>query len=198
MSDLKDQVNERRSGIDRRTSLENRVKDLRGIIFKMLNFTNMYTLILDQNLIIRFANSSLAIDLGFDGYSGLTGKCWLDFVPEREQNIIEGIHKSIANGTNDWEKYREFKNRIRNINGEEIETYWFNSHINTDYNWTFSFGIRKRPIVQDDVNMDSIRNYYRDIINKDREMIKSMREVIGFRDDIVNTCKTDFADNIYT
>jgi hypothetical protein len=200
MSDLGKQVNnERRSGIERRNSLEDEIKDLRNIIFNMLNFTNMYALVLDQNLVVRFANSSLSIDLGFKGYTDLIGRCWLDFVSDKERDIISVIHKSISNGISGWEKYREFKNVIVNSNGDTIEVHWFNSHINTDLNWTFSFGIRKRPVVIDDINMDSIRSYYRDIINKDREMIIAMRDVIHLRDKIVDTCKPGFTtdDKIY-
>lgn len=200
MSDLKKQVtNERRSGIERRNNLEYEVRELRNIIFNMLNFTNMYSLVLDQNLTIRFANASLSIDLGFKEYTELIGRCWLDFVVPKERDMISVIHKSIADGTDGWEKYREFKNHIVNTDKDTIEVHWFNSHINTDYNWTFSFGIRKRPLIIDDINMDSIRSYYRDIINKDREMIIAMRDVIHLRDKIVDTCKPGFNidENIY-
>lgn len=196
MSDSKE---DRRSGLDRRKNdLEYEVKELRNTIFTMLNFTNMYALVLDQQMLIRFANASLALDLGFKGYSELIGKCWLDFIDPHERKTVNVIHQAIANGTGDWEKYREFKNTIVSID-KTIEVYWFNSHINTDYNWTFSFGVRARPIIQDELNMASIRNYYRDIINKDREMINAMRDVIGLRDKIVDTCKPNFSteDNIF-
>lgn len=193
MSDLGKQViNERRSGIERRSTLEDEVKELRNIIFNMLNFTNMYSLVLDQNLIVRFANASLSIDLGFKGYTELIGRCWLDFVADEEKDVIAVIHRSVADGIDGWEKYREFKNNIVAANNDLIEVHWFNSHINTDYNWTFSFGIRKRPLIIDDINMESIRSYYRDIINKDREMIIAMRDVIHLRDKIVDTCKPSF------
>lgn len=190
---------ERRSGFERRRNdLEYEVKELRDIIFTMLNFTNMYALVLDQEMIVRFANTSLALDLGFKGYQELIGRCWLDFIKPEDFKTVSAIHQAIANGIGDWEKYREFKNTIVAKN-ETIEVYWFNSHINTDYNWTFSFGVRARPIVQDEINMNSIRNYYRDIINKDREMIVALRDVIGLRDKIVDTCKPNFSkeDSIF-
>ena len=55
--------------------------------------------------------------------------------------------------------------------------HWFNSHINTEYNWSFSFGITKTPNPTM-VTMDSIREYYKDIIEYDRTMIESMKETI--------------------
>ncbi len=171
------------------SELKSQVKELRSIIFNMLNFTNMYVLILDQNMIIKFANNSLAIDLGFEKYDDLLDKCWLEFIKTKEGETISAIHHAIANGTKDWEVYREFQNTINGKKGE-LNVCWFNSHINTDYNWTFSFGIRKKTTQE--VSMDSVREYYQDIISKDRVMINAMRDVIGLRDKIVDSCKPSF------
>jgi len=194
-------VKERRSGIDRRNSsnLETEVNELRNIIFSMLNFTNMYALVLDQEMIIRFVNKSLSFDLGYTSYTELIGHCWLDFVPEKERQLVGVIHKSVALAEGNWHKYREFKNQIVSKNGIIFDIHWFNSHINTNLNWTFSFGVRERPIIKEDADIDNIRHYYRDIINKDREMIFALRDVIGLRDKIVDTCKPNFnqEDTIY-
>lgn len=188
-----EKIVERRSGIDRRKDeMEFEIKELRNTIFTMLNFTSLYALVLDQQMKIRFINTSLAIDLGYTGYSELIGRCWLDFIVEEERNIVKMIHQSVALAEGNWDEYREFKNRIVDKNGYTIEVYWFNSHINTDYNWTFSFGVRAKPVIKDDDSINSVRNYYRDIINKDREMITALRDVISMRDKIVDTCKPSF------
>jgi len=171
------------------SDLEEQVKELRNIIFNMLNFTNMYVLVLDEAMVIKFANMSLAIDLGLESYNDLVGHCWLDFITDEESNLVTNIHAAVANGVENWEKYREFQNKICGKKGN-IDVHWFNSHINTEYNWTFSFGIQKKVVKK--VTMDTVRNYYQDIISKDRVMINSMRDVIGLRDKIVDSCKPNF------
>jgi len=175
-------------------NLEKQVKQLRKTIFNMLNFTNLYVIVLNEKMDIKFANNSLAIDLGFDSYKELLGRCWLDFIEEKERRTIITIHAAVSNGYDKWEdKYREFNNNIIGVNGKIHSVYWFNSHINTDYNWSFSFGIKKQP--KPETTIDSVRNYYKEIINKDRVMINSMRDVIGLRDKIVDSCKPNFIGN---
>jgi hypothetical protein len=51
----------------------------------MLNFTNMYCLVLDKEMVIKFANLSLALDLGFESYEEMIGHCWLDFIKDRRK-----------------------------------------------------------------------------------------------------------------
>jgi PAS domain S-box-containing protein len=173
---------------DRRKNLallQDQVKELRSIIFNMLNYTNMYILVLDQQMLIKFINNSLANDLGYDKFDDLLGKCWLDFIDENDKETIKIMHTSIANGYENWETYKEFQNEINGKDGEKINVCWFNSHINTDYNWTFSFGIKKEIETH---SMDSIRDYYQDIISKDRVMISAMRDVIGLKNKKEDFC----------
>jgi hypothetical protein len=50
------------------SKMEKQVEGLREIVFKMLNFTNMYCLVLDHEMIVKFVNLSLALDLGYESY----------------------------------------------------------------------------------------------------------------------------------
>ena len=98
------------------SSLKEQVKQLRSTIFNMLNFTNIYVLILNQKLEIKFANMSLANDLGFDSYKELLGYYWLDFIEEKEINITNTLNTAISSEYENWqEKYREFQNNIKDI-----------------------------------------------------------------------------------
>jgi hypothetical protein len=181
------------------SDLQKQVKELRNTIFNMLNFTNMYILVLDEKMEIKFANNSLAIDLGLNKYQRLLGRCWLDFIKEEDITMVKNVHKYISHGIKGWEKYKEFQNTIKGKD-RDIFVNWFNSHINSDYSWTFSFGISKKtvyiPITEED-SIDNIRNYYHNMINKDRVMINSMRDVIGLKDKIIDSCKPNFLDNKY-
>lgn len=164
------------------------VKKLRKTIFNMLNYANMFVLVLDEIMTIRYSNNSLAKTLGFETYKDILGKCWIDFLTKDEVKAVKAIHRVIADGEN-WEKYREFRNYIQPLRGEPIMVHWFNSHINTEYNWSFSFGLRKdqKPTM---VTMDSIRDYYRDIVEYDRTMIEAMRNEIVEKE--TDTCEPTF------
>jgi len=165
------------------------VKELREIIFDMLNFTNMYCLALDGEMNIKFVNKSLSMELGYESYKELLDKPWIDFVPENQKEIIKSIHHSVANGIENWEeKYREVHSSIISKNGKSTCVYWFNSHINSKFNWVFSFGIKKLKQFQME-NIDSIREYYYELLNKDKVMINSMRDVMGLRNKIAETFK---------
>lgn len=167
------------------------VKELRKAIFNMLNYANMYTLVLDESMLIKFANNSLAKELGFKTYHEVLGRCWLDFIAEEDQQNVTVIHSAVSTGSKDWyEKYHEYINDIVTVNGKRITVHWFNSYINSDYNWTFSFGIRKNPPTV--ITGDSIRRYYEDIIKKDRTMINSLKDMITFRDKLNDSCQPNF------
>jgi hypothetical protein len=154
------------------------IKQLKNIIFNMLNFTNIYTLVLDKSMKIKFANNSLAKDLGFDTYKELLGRYWLEFISEKEKENVREIHSIISNNNNGWEKeYKECRNNIISKTGEMYSIYWFNSYINSEYRLTLSFGIKKEQVYY--TTIDSVRNYYQEIINRDRVMINSIRNLIG-------------------
>lgn len=164
-------------------------RKLRKTIFNMLNYANMFVLVLNEKMIIKYSNNSLAKTLGFNTYEDIIGKCWIDFLVEDERKLITTVHKLIADGEN-WTKYREFRNHIKPINeNNPIMVHWFNSHINTDYNWSFSFGITKTPNPTM-VSMESIRDYYKDIIEYDRTMIEAMRNTIIEKEQ--KTCQPTF------
>lgn len=166
-------------------------EELRNVIFNMLNFTNMYCLVLDRQMTVQFVNMSLAMDLGYKSYDEILHSCWKDFIPESERVMMEVIHNSVSLNTNNWEeKYREVHSSMLTKEKKELSVYWFNSHIGSDLNWTFSFGIKKT-----ESNEENIRDFYYDMIKKDRVIINSMRDAMGLRDKIVDTCKTTFMNN---
>lgn len=171
LQDAKDRLNEK----------ERESIDLRKAIWDMLNYSNLYIIALDHNMIIKLINWKLATDLGFEEETDVLNKCWLDFIPEIETKSIKSIHRALAMGTKeDHYKYREITNDIITVKKEIITVKWFNIPINSKYNITFSSGLKveepfERPNLQAE---DSIRSYYRDIIKKDKTMIDSLRDVV--------------------
>jgi hypothetical protein len=174
------------------SNLEEEVKGLRNTIFNMLNFTNMYILVLDCEMQIKFANNSLAMDLGFKNYTEIIGKSFLEFIEEKNKEKAIKINYLVANGIS-VNQYREINGEIIGNKGKLLVT-WFNSHISSDLKLTFAFGVRKEEekCMKD---IHCIRTYYRDIIEKDKAMISSMQESIGLCDNVVKSCEPNFFMN---
>ena len=154
---------------------------LKKAIWDMLNYANMYVLLLNSKMIITLINWSLATELGFKDEREPIGKCWLDFIPEEITDMIEIAHNHLA-FKSDKKKYREVTNEVKCLDGKKITIKWFNIPINSEYHMTFSMGIKlSTPVPSSDITIvteDSIRSYYKDIIEKDRTMIQSLRDVV--------------------
>jgi PAS domain-containing protein len=150
---------------------------LKKAIWDMLNYANMFVLILDKNLIIKLCNWSLATTIGFKDESEIIEKCWLDFIPPRNVELVKQIHSMVKTCEEQKEeKYKEVVNDILLLNGETRLVRWFNMCINHSYNMTFSIGIMQQTQAQ--ATDESIRAYYKGVIEKDRTMIYSLRDFI--------------------
>ncbi len=146
-------------------------------IWDLLNYSNMYVVVLDgADFKIKMANYALSQSLGYEDEGQLIDKNWLDHIPDYEK---ENVRRVLNHIIDKQEKYLEFLNDITlTRKGDTIVSVkWFNSYINHTTNLIFSIGI---PITQSPSHLDdidSLRAYYKDIILKDREMIKSLKEV---------------------
>lgn len=157
--------------------MENRVRSMRNAVWDMLNYANMFVVVLDKNMNIKLANWSLATTLGFKNEDELIDKHWLEFIPEEEHEMISTYHSLISNSHNLTGINREFFNCILTNSGNEINVKWFNTQVNNNYNWTFSMGIPRNNENFENTE-DSIRAYYRDIIDQDKTMIEALRDTI--------------------
>jgi len=156
----------------------------------MMNYANMFVLVLDDKMIIRFCNWSLATALGFENEFEPIGSCWLDFIQDHERELISSVHNSVMMDQEIARQFQEYANNIVTLNGEILDVKWFNAQINHDYHWTFSFGLLVQPA--DQVSEESVRSYYRDIIQKDRTMILSLRDMIVKGSKTVESCEPKF------
>lgn len=158
-------------------------------IWDMMNFANMYVLVLDDKMNIRFANYSLYTILGFNDYHDILGRCWLDFIKREDSRSITAIHHAISTNTEDASNFNEYRNDIITLDGREISVKWFNAHINSEYNWSFSIGLRtEKPVF---ITEDSVRAYYNQVISNDRTMILSLRNSILGSTPNVDACEPE-------
>jgi hypothetical protein len=185
---LRKEILQQKEVIDK---LKEESNSLKKAIWDMLNYANIYILLLDKNLIIRLINNNLAKDLGYENEKTAIGHCWMEHIPASSMTLIRIAHKELIKGENS-SQYKEVTNDIRLGNGQTVSTKWFNVAINSVYNMTFSIGI-KLMIPEDylKISEESIRSYYKDIIEKDRSMIKSLREVA------IKNCEEDDDLNLH-
>jgi len=157
-------------------------------ILEMLNYANMFVLILDDKMKIKFINYSLATELGFKDELEPLGMCWLDFVPLESHELVKIVH-SVVSTTDDREKYKEVSSDIFTKEQKVIAVKWFNIRINHIYNWTFSFGINQTKTLE--ITEDSIRAYWEDRVLRDTTMIQSMRDLLtSEKKEYDNTCES--------
>ncbi|MGD2072030.1 MAG: PAS domain-containing protein [Candidatus Thorarchaeota archaeon] len=142
-------------------------------LWDMINYSNLFAIILDEDINIKLINYCLAIALGFESEQEPIGRCWLDFIDEPKKEMIKYIHRRVI------EEDPKFTETITDVllpNKTLVPVRWFNSHINHEYKWTFSIGF---PLIEVSIedSVDSMRSYFKDIIKRDRTMIESLRDV---------------------
>lgn len=164
---------------------------LKKAIWDLINYSSMYCVILDTKMIIRLCNLSLANELGFSSGKDMVGLCWLKFIPLEYADRIKVIYNSLAfDDSNRSHKYREVTNDIITKNEKRITIKWFNTRLNHETHMTMSFGLKLIDDVSISESEDSIRSYYHNIIEKDRTMIQSMKDVVLKGVDNLDTCET--------
>ena len=157
--------------------MEGRVRSMRNAVWDMLNYANLFVVVLDENMNIKLVNWSLATTIGFKNEDEMLGRHWLDFIPEAERETISTYHSLLSESKNFDGINREFFNCILTNDGNGINVKWFNTKVNNNYNWTFSIGIPREDRNFENTE-DSIRAYYRDIIDQDKTMIEALRDTI--------------------
>lgn len=156
-------------------------------IWDMLNYANIFVVLLDDKLNIVLINYSLAIKLGFKNEEEVVGRCWLDFIKPTEKEQIFAIHQSLYEENH--EKYRETVSEIVKVDGSTCTIKWFNFVVNDNYRLTFRFGILKE--FPTEVTEESLRSYYQDILLKDKTMIRSLRDMVVKKIETPDFCSTD-------
>lgn len=153
--------------------------DLKKAIWDMLNYTSMFVLLLDDKFNIKFMNWSLATELGFSDEKEAIGKSWLNLIPKDSLYSVQNAYKYLKSSNDEKHiESREMVTEVKRVDGSFLIVKWFNIPISTDYDITFSMGLRATTINSHIISEDSIRSYYRDIIEKDRTMIESLKDIV--------------------
>ncbi len=145
----------------------------------LFDFTNIYMLILDKEMNIKSCSFKLARDLGFNGEDELVGTSWKKFLKEKDKTKLDLIHKNVVDDSIKYQKFlREVTNKIVTKSGSTITTKWFNSRISNGHTYTFSIGIPYNRKVTPEDDIDSIRAYWKYVLDKDDTTLKALKEVV--------------------
>ena len=147
---------------------------LEKAIWDMMNYANVFILLLDPKMNVLLINNTFTKKLGFNDPKDVIGKCWLDFIKPKDRNHIHAVHHSLAYDGEESSKYKEVVNDVINPDGQIVTVKWFNFPINHQYHLTFSFGIQEETLPE--MTEDSIRTYYHEILQKDKTMILSLKD----------------------
>jgi hypothetical protein len=142
-------------------------------LWGLLNYTNLYVIVLDDNLKIRLANYPLLKFINIENENDAVGIDWMSYIPEVDKDqVLHATKKLISQEEN----YIEITNDISNSQ-DTVTVRWFISYVNDKTHWLFSIGVPISHSVSTQANIDTVRAYYRDVILKDRAMIKNIKEV---------------------
>ena len=168
INELENELKQARDKID---SLTREKSALEKAIWDIMNYSSMFLLLLDKHMKIKLINWSLATKLGYQNEKEPINMCWLKFIKEEDQDMIKTIYASLSKDKRRF--HREVTNDIISLNNTVTTVKWFNIPINSNYNMVLSFGIERIPHI--DLDEESIRAYYSDIIQKDKTMIEALR-----------------------
>lgn len=144
-------------------------------LWTLLDYSNFFALILDKNFCVRSINNHLTKTLGYDCQNDLINLNWSKFLKSTDNDIVKYVVQQVLSKNED---YNEFTNDIIDINKNTITVKWFNALINHNYQWIFSIGIPltiQQPSLDEDIQ--SIRSYFKEILEQDKTVINAMRQV---------------------
>lgn len=145
-------------------------------VINIINNSTFLVLVLDENMKIQFCNNYLSECLGYNDQKDIINKNWIEFIPEKNRNIVKNMFNDVKSGNT---TYRETVNEIECINGNIKLIKWFNSKINHVFNGTVSLGIQIESLDEQSQSVETIRNVYKSLIEKDRHFIESIKDIIS-------------------
>lgn len=143
---------------------------LSDAIWKVLYYSQFYILIMDCDLKVKIVNNAFADMLGMDK-KDIIGKICLDCVDKDYQDAFIDICITSVND----KTYKEIVVDITTFENKKLMVKWFCNPINTKSPHLFCVGIPIEGVKIND-SLDTIREYYKNLISKDSIMIKSLKE----------------------
>jgi len=152
------------------------LSEMRSSILNMWNileYSNYYVLIYDSTFNIILCNQILARVLGYKESLEVIGTKFIDYISKDDQYVFKSIQSIISKPDHEMS---EFLSELIDRDGHKHVVKWFNSYINSETSWTFSFGV---PVKDDKFyndSVDNMRERYKDIISIHRNLINDIKK----------------------
>jgi transcriptional regulator with PAS, ATPase and Fis domain len=151
-------------------------KKLKFSLKEVFDYTNIYMVILDDKMNIKTCSFKLAKDLEYNNYKDIIGMSWTEFIRKEDLKNIEIVHTNIVQDTEKYQKsLRELTSTLLTKSGKTISVKWFNSRIKNGHVSTFSIGIPYNRKVTVDDEVDSIRAYWKHVLDKDETTLRALK-----------------------
>ena len=148
-------------------------------VCRLIDFSNMFLVIMYEDGKIASVGNRVSSHINYpENVVELNGKNWYDFVIPTD---VERVKKEYSDIVNNKELCKETTYGISGPISDIIKIKWIISYVNHMYNFILSIGV---PISKDETEFDRIRNYYSEIVMKDRDKIELAKQV-----DKINTDK---------
>jgi FixJ family two-component response regulator len=141
-------------------------------LWNTLYYSSFYFLVLNCGLEVKRMNSKLASTLGISE-DDVINKSILKYTTDEYHDIIPTICDSLIGAEN---KYIEFVFDVKTPVGKVISVKWFITFVNEGRNFLLCIGIPlidKTNVTED---IDSLRTYYKTMVDKDAIMIKALKK----------------------
>lgn len=162
-------------------------KNIKELIWDIFNYSTFYIVVFDENMKIVLANYAFAIALGFSSEDELVGKKWSDFISEEEKSVAEKVFKSLRNGNI---SYEEYSGKTKTKSDSPLYIRWFSTFLDNHIKCIVNVGI-PLECLSPEQSIDSVRAFYKDILEKDSKMIQTMKESIGIHLPVEEVCEKE-------
>lgn len=143
---------------------------------ELFDYTNIYLLILDENMIVKLCSYKLWKDLGFNSEKEIIGKDWKEFIPISDKSKLKKAHKNIIDDTMEYQNsMREVTNKIITKRKTPITVKWFNSRIGNSQTYSFSIGMPYNRTITEADEIESIRAYWKYVVDQDETTLDALR-----------------------
>lgn len=125
---------------------------------------------------IKTCSYKLAKDLEYKDYKDIVGLSWTKFIRKEDIENLKIVHDNIVKNTEKYQKsFREVTSTLLTKSGKTISVKWFNSRIKNGHVSTFSIGIPYNRKVTADDEIDSIRAYWKHVLDKDETTLRALK-----------------------
>lgn len=146
---------------------------------EVFDHSNLYLLILDNNMIVNSCSYKLMQDMGYDDICDIEGKNWTSFIPMKEKQTVTGLHDTLVGDIeNNKRKLQEAVTTVQRKDGSIFTVKWFYSLLINGHVHSFNIGIPFADPIRTSDSIEMIRDYWRQSIIENNATLKAIKSTL--------------------